>query len=99
MLFSSVFPNGSIYCLEFASLCSQIVSNTEDLKQSVEERTSAVRKADEGAADLKKRVTELSQGLEEYEKEYQVNSALNMVIFALSITAFGTSLCLKILLY
>ncbi|KAF4372098.1 hypothetical protein F8388_000314 [Cannabis sativa] len=49
----------------------KIVSNIEDLKQSVEERASAVRRADEGAADLKKKVAELSQGLEEYEKEYQ----------------------------
>ncbi|PON53153.1 Structural maintenance of chromosomes Smc [Trema orientale] len=49
----------------------KIVSNIEDLKQSVDERTSAVKRADEGAADLKKRVAELSQGLEEYEKEYQ----------------------------
>ncbi|GMN40980.1 hypothetical protein TIFTF001_010195 [Ficus carica] len=49
----------------------KIVRNIEDLKQSVEERTSAVRRAEDGAADLKKRVTELSQGLEEFEKEYQ----------------------------
>ncbi|PON56294.1 Structural maintenance of chromosomes Smc [Parasponia andersonii] len=49
----------------------KIVSNIEDLKQSVDERTSAIKRADEGAADLKKRVAELSQGLEEYEKEYQ----------------------------
>ncbi|XP_062092188.1 structural maintenance of chromosomes protein 2-1-like [Humulus lupulus] len=49
----------------------KIVSSIEDLKQSVEERASAVRRADEGAADLKKKVAELSQGLEEYEKDYQ----------------------------
>lgn len=52
------------------------------MKQSVEERTSAVRRAEDGAADLKKRVTELSQGLEEFEKEYQVNSLLYKVIFS-----------------
>lgn len=45
----------------------------------MEERTSAVARADEGAADFKKRVAELSQSLEEYEKEYQVNSALGLV--------------------
>ena len=38
----------------------------------MEERTSAVKKAEDGAADLKKRVAELSQALEEYEKEHQV---------------------------
>ncbi|EXC13941.1 Structural maintenance of chromosomes protein 2-1 [Morus notabilis] len=49
----------------------KIVRNIEDLKQSVEERTTAVKRAEDGAADLKKRVEDLSQGLEEFEKEYQ----------------------------
>jgi hypothetical protein len=48
------------------------VSNIEDLRHSVEEKASAVRKAEEGAADLKKRAEELSKNLEEYEKDYQV---------------------------
>ncbi|KAF5731061.1 structural maintenance of chromosomes protein 2-1-like [Tripterygium wilfordii] len=41
------------------------------LKQSVEERASAVRKSEEGAADLKKNFEELSKSLEDYEKDYQ----------------------------
>lgn len=38
----------------------------------MEEKASAVTKAEEGAADLKKRACELSQNLEENEKDYQV---------------------------
>ncbi|KAK2653531.1 hypothetical protein Ddye_013387 [Dipteronia dyeriana] len=49
----------------------KIVRNIEDLKQSIEEKASAVRRSEEGAADLKKRVEELSKSLEEYEKDYQ----------------------------
>ncbi|KAH0979111.1 hypothetical protein GBA52_006288 [Prunus armeniaca] len=49
----------------------KIVSNIEDMKQSAKETDSAIKKADEGAADLKKRAGELSQSLNEYEKEYQ----------------------------
>ncbi|KAH9678438.1 Structural maintenance of chromosomes protein 2-1 [Citrus sinensis] len=49
----------------------KIVRNIEDLKQAVEEKVSAVRKCEEGAADLKKKFEELSKGLEENEKEYQ----------------------------
>ena len=59
-----------LHCL-YLLLC-QITKNIEDLKKSVEERTAAVKKADDGAADLKKRHGELSQALEEYEKEHQV---------------------------
>ncbi|KAI3881242.1 hypothetical protein MKW92_003399 [Papaver armeniacum] len=43
----------------------------EDIKRSIELRDSAVRKAEDGAADLKKRFSDLSKNLEEYEKEYQ----------------------------
>ncbi|XP_061980307.1 structural maintenance of chromosomes protein 2-1-like isoform X1 [Populus nigra] len=49
----------------------KIVHSIEDLKQSVEERAAAVKKSEEGAADLKRRVGELSNSLENYEKEYQ----------------------------
>ncbi|XP_027355301.1 structural maintenance of chromosomes protein 2-2-like isoform X2 [Abrus precatorius] len=49
----------------------KIVKNIEELKQSVEDKASAVKKAEEGAADLKDRVDELSKSLEEHEKEYQ----------------------------
>ncbi|XXG40098.1 hypothetical protein AAC387_Pa01g0897 [Persea americana] len=49
----------------------KIVKSTEDLKMSIGERDSAVRKAEDGAADLKKRVDDLSKNLEGYEKEYQ----------------------------
>lgn len=54
------------------SLFRQIVKSIEDLKMSIGERDSAVRKAEDGAADLKKRVDDLSKNLEGYEKEYQV---------------------------
>lgn len=40
----------------------------------MEEKISAVRKSEEGTADLKKKFEQLSKGLEEYEKEYQVRS-------------------------
>jgi hypothetical protein len=43
------------------------------LKQSVEERATAVKKSEEGAADLKKRVEDFFKSLENYEKEYQVS--------------------------
>ncbi|KAF2315781.1 hypothetical protein GH714_040319 [Hevea brasiliensis] len=49
----------------------KIVYSVEDLKQSVEERASAVRKSEERAADLKKRVEKLSKKLDEHEKDYQ----------------------------
>ncbi|KAL5569905.1 hypothetical protein UlMin_026480 [Ulmus minor] len=49
----------------------KVARNIKDLSKSVEEKSLAVKKADEGAADLKKRAAELTQGLEEYEKEHQ----------------------------
>ncbi|ESQ45830.1 hypothetical protein EUTSA_v10010077mg [Eutrema salsugineum] len=49
----------------------KIVHNIEDLKRSVEERTSALKKSDEGAADLKRQFQELSTTLEECEREHQ----------------------------
>ncbi|KAK7287569.1 hypothetical protein RIF29_00850 [Crotalaria pallida] len=49
----------------------QIAKNIEELKQSVEEKASAVKRAEEGATDMKKRVDELSKSLEDHEKEYQ----------------------------
>ncbi|KAL2326443.1 hypothetical protein Fmac_025501 [Flemingia macrophylla] len=50
---------------------ANIVKNIEELKQSVKEKASAVKKAEDGAADLKNRVDELTKSLEEHEKEYQ----------------------------
>ncbi|CAJ1978139.1 unnamed protein product [Sphenostylis stenocarpa] len=50
---------------------ANIVKNIEELKQSVKEKASAVQKAEEGAADLKNTVDELTKSLEEHEKEYQ----------------------------
>ncbi|KAG5552054.1 hypothetical protein RHGRI_010217 [Rhododendron griersonianum] len=47
-------------------------TNLVELKKSIEEKASAVKSADDGAADLKKRVEELSKSLEESEKDYQV---------------------------
>lgn len=59
--------------LHLPFLCYQIVHSIEDLKQSVEERVTAVKKSEEGAADLNKRAEELSKSLENFEKEYQVS--------------------------
>jgi len=59
--------------LVFEPLCFKIVKNIEELKQSVEEKASSVKKAEEGASDLKNTVGELTKSLEEHEKEYQVN--------------------------
>ena len=59
--------------LHLPLLCYQIVLSIEDLKQSVEERATAVKKSEEGAADLNKRAEELSKSLEKFEKEYQVS--------------------------
>lgn len=53
-------------------LCFKIVKNIEELKQSVDEKESAVKKAEEGASGLKNKVEELTNSLEEHEKEYQV---------------------------
>nr|XP_007133812.1 hypothetical protein PHAVU_011G211100g [Phaseolus vulgaris]ESW05806.1 hypothetical protein PHAVU_011G211100g [Phaseolus vulgaris] len=50
---------------------ANIVKNIEELKQSVEEKASSVKKAEEGASDLKNTVGELTKSLEEHEKEYQ----------------------------
>jgi structural maintenance of chromosome 2 len=47
----------------------------------VEEKASAVRKAEEGASDLKKRFEELSSSLEGYENDYQVYMFILCVIF------------------
>lgn len=52
--------------------CCQIVHNIEDLKKSVEERASSLKKSDEGAADVKRKFQELSTALEECEREHQV---------------------------
>ncbi|CAG7869886.1 unnamed protein product [Brassica rapa] len=49
----------------------KIVHNIEDLKKSVGERASALKKSDEGAADLKLKFQELSTTLEECEREHQ----------------------------
>lgn len=47
----------------------------------MEEKTSAVKKAEEGAADLKKRFEELTKSLEEYENDYQVYMLILCVLF------------------
>ncbi|KAH9616078.1 hypothetical protein KSS87_006594 [Heliosperma pusillum] len=49
----------------------KIKKNIEELKQSVEERAAAVKKAEDGAADLRRRAQELSKDLDDSEKEYQ----------------------------
>ncbi|KAF8398481.1 hypothetical protein HHK36_017410 [Tetracentron sinense] len=50
---------------------TNIGKNIKELQKSLEERDYAVKKTEDGAADLKKRVEDLSRNLEEYEKEYQ----------------------------
>ncbi|XP_028218437.1 structural maintenance of chromosomes protein 2-1-like isoform X1 [Glycine soja] len=52
----------------------KLVKNIEELKHSGKEKSSAVKKAEEGAADLKKKVDELTKSLEEHDKEYQVKA-------------------------
>ncbi|KMS99478.1 hypothetical protein BVRB_2g044710 [Beta vulgaris subsp. vulgaris] len=49
----------------------KVARNIEELKQSVEERAAAVKKAEDGAADLKQRAQALSKDLDDSEKEYQ----------------------------
>ncbi|KAL5184876.1 Pentatricopeptide repeat-containing protein, mitochondrial [Glycine soja] len=53
---------------------ANLVKNIEELKHSGKEKSSAVKKAEEGAADLKKKVDELTKSLEEHDKEYQVKA-------------------------
>ena len=47
----------------------------------MEEKASAVRKAEEGASDLKKRFEELTKSLDEYENDYQVYMLILCVLF------------------
>ncbi|KAK8961144.1 Structural maintenance of chromosomes protein 2-1 [Platanthera guangdongensis] len=49
----------------------KIDKSINDLKQSIIEKDSIICKAQDGAADLKKRVEELSKKLDEHETEYQ----------------------------
>lgn len=64
------------------------------MKQSAKETDFAIKKADEGAADLKKRAGELSQNLNEYEKEYQVRFVF-YVGFLLNIANVNEYSCLQ----
>lgn len=49
----------------------KIAGSIEDLKRSVEDKASAIKKAEDGAADLKKKAEVLSVNLDDQEKEYQ----------------------------
>ncbi|XP_076945334.1 structural maintenance of chromosomes protein 2-1-like [Bidens hawaiensis] len=49
----------------------KIGKSIEELKQSEKDRISAVKSAEDGAADLKRRVEELAKSLENLEKEQQ----------------------------
>ncbi|URD77883.1 structural maintenance of chromosomes protein [Musa troglodytarum] len=49
----------------------KIINNIEEIKMTKTERDAAVRKSEEGATDLKKRVEDLSKILEDSEREYQ----------------------------
>ncbi|KAL5720567.1 Structural maintenance of chromosomes protein 2-2 [Ranunculus cassubicifolius] len=49
----------------------KVAKSIRDIGKSIEERISAVQRAEDGAADLKKRVEDMSKSLEEYEKDYQ----------------------------
>lgn len=55
------------------------------MKRSVEEKASSIKKAEEGAADLKNRVDELSKSLEEHEKDYQVKELDSGLMFCQAI--------------
>ncbi|KAK4350728.1 hypothetical protein RND71_030041 [Anisodus tanguticus] len=68
---SSVLKNQEDILKTEKKNCVKIGKNLEELKQSTEEKVAAVRKAEEGASDLKKRAEELSMSLEAHEKEYQ----------------------------
>ncbi|KAL5991401.1 Structural maintenance of chromosomes protein 2-2 [Asimina triloba] len=49
----------------------KIVRSMEEINKSIGERDAAVKRAEDGAADLKRKVEDLSKELEESEKEYQ----------------------------
>ncbi|PIA58654.1 hypothetical protein AQUCO_00500538v1 [Aquilegia coerulea] len=49
----------------------QVAKSIKDIEKSIIERNSVVQRAGDGAADLKKRVEDLTKNLEEYEKVYQ----------------------------
>lgn len=68
---SSVLKNQEDILKTEKKNCVKIKKNLEELKQSAEEKVAAVKKAEEGASDLKKRAEELSMSLEAHEKEYQ----------------------------
>jgi len=68
----------------------KIVKNIEELKQSVDDKASAVKKAEEGASGLKNTVDELTKSLEEHEKEYQVTGLkLSGSVMSISGISFG----------
>ncbi|KAK1575017.1 hypothetical protein Q3G72_001864 [Acer saccharum] len=57
--------------LEILEMEKQVSNLTAEKEASMEEKASAIRRSEEGAADLKKRMEELSKSSEEYEKDYQ----------------------------
>lgn len=61
----------------------QISSNIEEVKRSIAEKDSAVRKSEDDAADLKKKVENLHNELEESEREYQVLFSVNFILLNL----------------
>lgn len=73
-------------------LILQILTNIEDLKQSVKESATAVRKAEEGEVDVRKRFEELSESLEEKENDYQVNLSPVIMFCVYYSTVYSTLL-------
>lgn len=51
----------------------QIEKNLQESKLATEEKATAIKSAEDGAADFKKSFQELSKRLDENQKEYQVN--------------------------
>lgn len=66
--------------LKFIVCWLQTQRDLEELKQSAEEKAAAVKSAEDGAADLKKRYEELSKNLDEHEKEYQVSLLMQNIM-------------------
>lgn len=62
------------------------------MKQSVKDRECAIRNAEEGAADLKRRAEELSQSLNEYETQYQVKSVSICLLYVNLLCLYGVQI-------
>ncbi|CAA7392949.1 unnamed protein product [Spirodela intermedia] len=68
---TSVLSNREESLMTEKRAAEKIYSSIDEIKQSIGERESAVKRAVDGAADIKKKVENLSKNLDEREKEYQ----------------------------